>query len=60
MALKCQFDVGEDNVRSIIRTNGDRIIMKDVHLNPDAAADLARMINMGGTLTVTIKGKGDE
>ena len=41
----CEFDAGADQIRLTTETNGDRILIKGIHLGEDAAAVLAYLIN---------------
>jgi len=58
MAIKAEFEVPIDGMLFTTQTNGDRIVIKKTHLGPEAAANLATLINTpDGVLRVTIKGK---
>jgi len=41
----CEFLVGADQIRLTTQTNGDHILFHKVHLEKDAAAALAYLIN---------------
>ncbi len=54
---KVEFDVAPDKCQFATQTNGDRIVLTGMHFTQDDAAQMARFVNAGTTLTVIIKEK---
>ncbi len=52
MAKTCEFEVGEDQIIFVNRTNGDHIKLDGMHLVPEQAANLAWMIQSGCAIRV--------
>lgn len=59
MAVKSEFEVGEDHIIFTTKTNGDQIRITNVNLSPKNAANLASLIGGGKTLSVEIAEKED-
>lgn len=57
MAVKCVFTAKKDQVLFRTRTNGDHVHFDRVKVDADNAADLARLIQNGVELEITIKEK---
>ena len=57
MATKCTFVAKADQLEFRTKTNGDYLRLSGIHIDADNAADLARMIQDGNDLDVTIKEK---
>jgi len=53
--MNCEFTAEKDQIKFTTQTNGDRVDIKMVHLDSDAAANLAQMINSGNQLKIEIK-----
>lgn len=59
MAVTSEFNVNVDCMDFTTRTNGDKILIKNVHLGAEAAKNLADLINSVDVLKVEIKAKED-
>lgn len=57
MAIKSEFEVGEDCIMFTTKANGDQIRITGVDLSQENAANLASLIGGGKTLTVEITEK---
>lgn len=57
MAEPAEFTVTTDQIELRTKTNGDRVDMRGMHLGPEAAANLARLVNLEVDLHIEIKVK---
>ncbi len=55
MPDNAEFTVTADQIELRTKTNGDEVRMRGMHLGPEAAANLARLVNLGVDLHIEIK-----
>ncbi len=57
MTEPAEFSVTADQLEFRTKTNGDEVRMRGMHMGPEAAANLARLVNLDMELQIEIKVK---